>query len=407
MRTAFVIFSLLLGTIVGAQDEIVLDQTNADSDGAVLISDSIFGPTPRFVSFGNVLEIKDNPRDDKRYFEREHNVTWFKFRPPWDGDLTMDIIPENTDDDFDFLLFRAALPGFSKKIMSKEHGPVRSNISRNDPSLGSRCGLSHDAADNFVRSGVGASYSKALPVKQGELLYLVVDNPKRPISGYTIHLHFGPNPDPQPEEPENSPSQILKLKITDSKTGNPVEADLGIEGIKFDRIVYAKGKSAYNLAAESYKRYRIACVKKGYMFYNAELEPSLDPVYDFEVKLDPIEAGSSITLENIQFVGNAATVLRSSEISLFQLMNFMLENETVKIEIQGHVNGPTFKNKKEFVELSTSRAKTIFDFLLVNDIEPERMTYKGFGNSAMIYPNPKNRKESEANRRVEIKVLSK
>ena len=32
------------------------------------------------------------------------------------------------------------------------------------------------------------------------------------------------------------------------------------------------------------------------------------------------------------------------------LLRFMQENAKVRIEIQGHVNGPTFKNKKEFID---------------------------------------------------------
>ena len=43
---------------------------------------------------------------------------------------------------------------------------------------------------------------------------------------------------------------------------------------------------------------------------------------------------------------------------------------------------------------------------MVNDIDPGRISYEGLGNAHMIYPEPKNREESEANRRVEIKVLS-
>jgi flagellar motor protein MotB len=73
--------------------------------------------------------------------------------------------------------------------------------------------------------------------------------------------------------------------------------------------------------------------------------------------------------------------------------------------VQGHVNGPTYKNKKEFIDLSTARAKTVYDFLLVNDIEPDRISYEGIGNAEMIYPEPKNRDQSEANRRVEVKIL--
>ena len=88
------------------------------------------------------------------------------------------------------------------------------------------------------------------------------------------------------------------------------------------------------------------------------------------------------------------------------LTRFMQANPKVKVEIQGHVNGPTYKNTKEFIELSTARARTVYEFLMVNDVEPERISYVGLGNSQMIYPEPKNKDQSEANRRVEVKVLS-
>jgi len=42
----------------------------------------------------------------------------------------------------------------------------------------------------------------------------------------------------------------------------------------------------------------------------------------------------------------------------------------------------------------------------VNDIEPERIAYLGMGNSKMLFPEPKNKEHSEANRRVEIKIVS-
>ena len=69
------------------------------------------------------------------------------------------------------------------------------------------------------------------------------------------------------------------------------------------------------------------------------------------------------------------------------------------------MNGPTYKkNTKEFVELSTARAKTVYDFLVINDVDPSRLTYIGLGNSQMLFADPKNRTESEANRRVEVRV---
>ncbi len=157
---------------------------------------------------------------------------------------------------------------------------------------------------------------------------------------------------------------------------------------------------------ESYRNLKYSCLRKGYLFCNGKLKGSLDPEVTMEVKLTPIAPGEHVTLDDIRFVGNDTKVMRSSETALLLLVSFMQENPKVKVEIQGHVNGPTYKNTKEFIELSTGRARTVYDFLLVNDVEPDRVSYVGMGNSNMLYPEPKNKEESEANRRVEVKVLS-
>jgi flagellar motor protein MotB len=146
-------------------------------------------------------------------------------------------------------------------------------------------------------------------------------------------------------------------------------------------------------------------VREGYMFYSSKVKGTMDSTMTVEVKLLPIKPGEHVVLDDINFVGNEAKVLRSSESAMLLLTRFMQANPTVKVEIQGHVNGPTFKNTKEFIELSTSRAKTVYEFLLVNDIEPDRISYVGLGNSQMLFPEPKGREQSEANRRVEVKVL--
>ena len=119
----------------------------------------------------------------------------------------------------------------------------------------------------------------------------------------------------------------------------------------------------------------------------------------------PIAPGERVVLEDIRFVGNEDRVMRQSEASLIMLLRFLQENPKVRIEVEGHVNGPTFKNTREFIQLSTARAKTVHDFLLENYVEPERISYVGLGNSRMLFPEPRNREQSEANRRVEIKVL--
>lgn len=381
-----------------------ITQANADCSGAIPIKDSVYTCDQAVRGFGNVLEIKENPVDQKEWFEREHNTTWYTFRAPVKTIITLDIIPKNIEDDIDFLIFEGAIPGICDKIQSKQVVPLRTNISRNDKANYSVCGLRKDAPDDFVRSGVGSSFSRALDVEEGQLFYLVIDYQDRPLDGYTIRFHYDPPPPPPPPV-ENDLTQELRLNITDAKTGMPVDATVTIDGMVFDKVIEAKGKSSYSMKMEPYRNLKLGCVRPGYMFYNAKVKGTMDPVVNVDVKLLPITPGEHVVLEEIRFVGNDTKVMRSSEASMLLLLRFMQANPKVKVEIQGHVNGPTFKNTKEFIELSTGRAKTVHDFLLVNDVEEERISFVGLGNSQMLFPEPKNKDQSEANRRVEVKIL--
>jgi flagellar motor protein MotB len=408
MRTAFLtIMVCTLGTLLRAQSPAGLTQENGDCTGAIVITDSVYRQPSAVRGFGNKLEIKENPKEDLQWFEREHHTTWYKFRSPANTTLTFEIIPDNIEDDIDFVVFQGAIPGICDKIATKQVQPIRSNISRNDKSNRSICGLRKDAANDFVRSGVGSSFSRSMEVKQGELFYLVIDYQDRPLAGYTIRFHYDPPPPPAPEETEEEKKQKqqLVINVVDAKSGKPIDASLTIDGMLFDKVVEAKGKSTYNYEMDMYRNLKIGCVRKGYMFQTVRVKGNTDPVYTVDVKMVPIAPGERVVLDDIRFVGNEDKVMRQSEASLLILLRFMQENPKVRIEIEGHVNGPTFKNKKEFIDLSTSRAKTVYDFLLVNDIEPERISYVGLGNSQMLYPEPKNKEQSEANRRVEIKVL--
>lgn len=388
-----------------AQQSAILTQDNGDCTGAISISGMEYHQPHAVRGFGNKLEIKENPREHHQWFEREHHTTWYKFRVPHSTTLTFDIIPDNIEDDIDFLLFEGNVPGICDKVASKQVTPVRSNISRNNKDMQSMCGLSKDAPDQFVRSGVGSSYSRAIEVEAGALFYLVIDYQERARAGYTIRFNYDP---PQPEpltEVKTKQTQKLEITIVDHTTGVPLKANLTIDGMRFDEVVEAKDNSSYSFEMGMYRNLRIGCVRKGYMFHSQKVKGSTDAELRVELRLKPIVPGEQVILDDIRFVGNETKVMRQSEASMLMLLQFMEANPTVSIEVQGHVNGPTYKNTKEFIDLSTSRAKTVYDFLLVNDVGPRRMTYVGYGNSAMLFPEPKNKEQSEANRRVEIKVL--
>ncbi len=129
-----------------------------------------------------------------------------------------------------------------------------------------------------------------------------------------------------------------------------------------------------------------------------------------EIKMDTVfmkqvnesKTGEKLRLENLNFVINTFAVANESRAKLFELFFVMKNNPKIKIEIQGHLC--CAKNDKQ--DLSTQRAKAIYNFLVYKDISKSRLSYKGFGVSEPIFAIPEQSEiEARANRRVEILVI--
>jgi outer membrane protein OmpA-like peptidoglycan-associated protein len=83
-----------------------------------------------------------------------------------------------------------------------------------------------------------------------------------------------------------------------------------------------------------------------------------------------------------------------------------------KFEIRGHVNWNETGNaavdsgyRRKMNELSTARARLVYDILIDKGIPAERMSYKGMGNTQMIYPFAATDEEKRKNMRVEILIV--
>ncbi len=115
--------------------------------------------------------------------------------------------------------------------------------------------------------------------------------------------------------------------------------------------------------------------------------------------------GDKLVLNNILFQANSTSLLSRSKTELNSLAYLLQNNPNIKIRIDGHVNAPGEKNTDYNLKLSEGRAKAIYDFLIKSGIDASRLSYKGFGNTQMIYPNAKTEMEMKVNRRVEILIL--
>jgi outer membrane protein OmpA-like peptidoglycan-associated protein len=119
-------------------------------------------------------------------------------------------------------------------------------------------------------------------------------------------------------------------------------------------------------------------------------------------KVNTAKAGEKLTIQNLEFQLNTFAVVPQSRARLFELLLVMQNNPDLKIEIHGHL----CCQPVDRVDLSTKRAKAVYGFLVANDIDKTRLSYKGFGSTQPIYALPeKNDAERAANRRVEILIV--
>lgn len=122
----------------------------------------------------------------------------------------------------------------------------------------------------------------------------------------------------------------------------------------------------------------------------------------FMKAIDESKAGDKLKLENLNFVINTFIVTNSSRPKMFELLTVLRENPKLKIEIQGNLCCQPIDR----LNLSTERAKAIYNFLVFYKIDKSRLSYKGFGSSNPLFPLPeKSEEERAANRRVEILIL--
>ncbi len=145
-----------------------------------------------------------------------------------------------------------------------------------------------------------------------------------------------------------------------------------------------------------------------------------------EIFLQPMDQGKqttgsdkfsiiqTLTLDNIYFRPDQPIIESASVPYLDHVAEILKGFKTEHFEIRGHVNWNSSINsgsdsgyKKKMDQLSTDRAKAVYDILIDRGIEPARMTWKGMGNTQMIYPYAGTDEEKRKNMRVEILILRK
>jgi len=118
-----------------------------------------------------------------------------------------------------------------------------------------------------------------------------------------------------------------------------------------------------------------------------------------ELKAEQTERGYVMTLGDVLFEYNRATLKRGAQMNLSRLVSFLQSHPEQNILIEGHTDNTGSESYNQ--KLSEQRAQSVQNFLISSGVNPQRIMAQGFGES---YPVASNRNEAgrQQNRRVEI-----
>lgn len=247
-----------------------------------------------------------------------------------------------------------------------------------------------------------------------------------------------PKPTPPAATPAPEGEVLVRGQVFDSETRQPIEASLNylnggrvvgkastIGGLGIYRLNLPKGRYDYDVTAPGYERLNEALdltQPAGLTQVDRDIflkplrtstptpEPvapkppvvaTAPPVRKPMAELPPV-VGRKIELKNVLFEASKDVLLPGSYETLDDLVQWMKENPTVEIRLEGHTDrlGDSQKN----LQLSLDRVIAVKRHLTGKGIDPTRVQTKGYGDKRPL-TNATSEEERRKNRRVEVVVV--
>lgn len=211
-----------------------------------------------------------------------------------------------------------------------------------------------------------------------------------------------------PQELRPEKAIYVKGKVLDARTNRPLESNIEVVDLASGDLVFQsttfKRDGVFLVSLPAGHSYAFNASAEGYLFYseNITVDDAISASEYYRLLLQPIEKGSAVILKNIFYEVNAFALQERSLIELNKLKSFLAVNPSVVIEIQGHTDNIGSRSYNQ--ELSTQRAKNVYEALVRFGVDADQLRYKGYGDTQPIADN-----ESEVgrsrNRRTQFIVL--
>ena len=133
--------------------------------------------------------------------------------------------------------------------------------------------------------------------------------------------------------------------IFDKSTQIPIDANVELINLKTGKVESTvkadKINGEYLVVLNENSHYALFVIKEGYMYkshtFNFKNETNFDPL-NLDVYLEPIKKGALITLNNLFFETGKFNLEKKSFSELDRLVNFLNQNQILKVEISGHTD---------------------------------------------------------------------
>lgn len=193
------------------------------------------------------------------------------------------------------------------------------------------------------------------------------------------------------------PAERIKLCIGTGEVARGTENEKGYAQDRKVDLVVSHAKKAVPVIVKGSKKVGVPA---------APVAPKKQPT-----DIREVQKGETFVLNNIYFYPGRHFVRNESMGEIDKLYHVLEENETMRIRIEGHIccvtTGTDAMDEDTFeLQLSTNRARYIYEYLAQKGIDKERMEYMGFGRSRPLVKEITAEDENK-NRRVEIRVLEK
>ena len=204
------------------------------------------------------------------------------------------------------------------------------------------------------------------------------------------------------------PITYLKGKIIDADTKLALTASFELSDLEKDNLISQMqskpGNGEFLITVPKNIDFALHAEKEGYMFYSRNIyrdNLSLSKDGFLIIELEKVKPGTFI-LENIFFEKSKSSLKKSSLVELNKVLKLMQINPDLKVQISGHTDSD---GDDDFnLELSINRAKSVVNWLIENNIDQNRLSFKGYGETIPIEENNSITNKAK-NRRTELTII--